>query len=158
LRQRQGRPAAGDSSDGATVWQHFGWSCDGSGLLLIRWKGLDVDYGHHVRGSALPDGSHSGFYHEGPGPEAWGLFRGAIWWSSRTCPQWLVDRGVVTVPDSLTGPIDRRTLTWIEEHEARAVDRDERVLPIGYRYTLDLPESDGKARSDVERLLPIFDE
>jgi hypothetical protein len=152
------RLAAGDSSDCATVWQHFGWAADGSGLLLIRWKGLDLDYGHAVRGFTLPDGTHTGFYHEGSGSEVWGLFLGAIWWSSRPLPKWLDERGVSVVPDSLTGPIDRRTYDEIRVDEARARDPDDRVLSIGYRYTLDLPESDRKARSDVERLLPIFDE
>jgi DNA-binding MarR family transcriptional regulator len=59
------RHEAGDTGDGATVWQLFAGDLDGSGWLLIRWKGLDVDYGSLVRTWTLPDGSHTAFYHPG---------------------------------------------------------------------------------------------
>lgn len=62
---RVARWEAGDTADGATVWQLLAGDLDGSGWLLIRWRGLDVDYGAVARSSTLPDGSHTGFWHPG---------------------------------------------------------------------------------------------
>lgn len=86
---------AGGTRGGATVWEHAN-SNDGSGWLIVKWRGLDIDYGHNITSSELPDGSKSGFYHR-PFPDD--LLKGCVWWSTRPLPKWLAERGVSLVPD-----------------------------------------------------------
>ena len=89
---------AGWSGDGATVWAQDGTpSC---GFLLTRWQGLDIDYGHIIRGFTLPDGNHAAFQHAGKEP--WQLLNGAVWWSERKMPDWLAEKGVIYPQDAWT--------------------------------------------------------
>lgn len=88
---------AGWTGDEATVWTHT-WGSPASGWLLTRWRGLDVDYGHVVRGHELPDGTRSGFFHDRD-EEPWTLLDGCVWWSSERIPEWLDDHGVIYPPD-----------------------------------------------------------
>ena len=96
---------AGDTTDLACVWSKpneraVGW-------LLVRWQGLDIDYGYVVKAVPLPDGSSSAFQHEHLGGEPWSLLRGAVWFSSKyRIPEWLV--GVIEAPDEFTREAIRR--------------------------------------------------
>lgn len=113
---------AGDSGEGSTVWVRSA-ADGGEGWLLTKWRGLDVDYGHLVRGFTLPDGSRTGFFHPGnPSPEhrrPWDSLNGAIWWSDQDLPAWLAKRGVRL-------PTDRHTLEAIYNDigRERGGDRD----------------------------------
>ena len=74
-----------------------------TGWLLERWEGLDIDYGHIVRGGKLPDGTDMAFHHpHGSNSGTWDLLRGAVWYSDKPIPTWLVERGVVYPPDDFT--------------------------------------------------------
>lgn len=92
---------AGYSGEGAWMWskgigdRHAGW-------LLIRWNGLDIDYGHVVRGVRLPDGDERAFDHRHAHPETFALQSGAVWWSPRKMPAWLAAEGVVYPSDRFT--------------------------------------------------------
>jgi hypothetical protein len=94
---------AGWSGDRANLWvQCEGPGRDSSGWLLLRWKGLEIDYGHIVRSFTLPDGSDkAAISHDRHGPP-WSLMNGAVWWSTRVIPQWLLDRGVVLPTDGFS--------------------------------------------------------
>lgn len=91
---------AGWTGDRAWVWENH--NPPHGGLLIVKWEGLDVDYGHMVRACTLPDGRHTAFYHEHDHTEVWELYRGAVWWSHRVIPAWLAERGVVYPPDGFT--------------------------------------------------------
>ena len=94
----------GASDDHAWVWQATGWHRRPGGWLLVRWNGLNIDYGHIVHGFALPDGSHAAFwrdYHDWP-EGIRDLLPGAVWWSDKVIPSWLQERGVVYPPDNFT--------------------------------------------------------
>lgn len=95
---------AGWTGDQAWVWSKYGAGPDEaySGWLLERWQGLDIDYGHLVRGVTLPDGEHGAFHHPGARADTWGLLKSATWWSSRKIPEWLVERGVVNATDEFS--------------------------------------------------------
>lgn len=121
---------AGDTQECATVWQ-FGVNVDqGKKLLLIRWRGLDIDYQLYVKPSKLPDGTMSGFDER---VEA--LLRGSIWWSTRPLPRWLQKLGVRLSPDTLTEP--RTRAKYLIEHDERLASEPGRPK-FGYRTTLDL--------------------
>jgi hypothetical protein len=84
---------AGWSGDQAQVWAQNG--SPACGFLLIRWNGLDIDYGHVVRTFKLPDGTSAAFHHRHRHPETWVLLNGAVWWSERKMPAWLAEAGAV---------------------------------------------------------------
>lgn len=94
---------AGSTSDRAWLWERASHIMDGAGFLLMRWNGLDIDYGHVVHNVGdMPDGAHSGFYHPGRGGEPWTLLKGAIWWDDKPLPPSLVEMGVIYPPDDFT--------------------------------------------------------
>lgn len=92
---------AGWTGEVAWVWSHDS-STGAGGWRLERWAGLDIDYGHVVRGGRLPDGTEMGFAHESTGREPWSLIAGAIWWASKRMPTWLEARGCVYAPDAFS--------------------------------------------------------
>lgn len=103
------------------VWDHEGRE-EFCGWLLLRWEGLDIDYGGLVKCCTLPDGTKTGFFHrhrdlgyDRPGEvgakhlgystelqEPWSLLPGAVWWSDHPMPEWLRISGVVPVSDSFS--------------------------------------------------------
>lgn len=94
----------GWTGDQAWLWSREGSTDSRGGWLIERWNGLDIDYGHLVRGHTLPDGSHSAFwrdYHPWPAGIQ-DLFAGAVWWSLGKLPEWLAQRGVIYPPDAFT--------------------------------------------------------
>jgi hypothetical protein len=91
---------AGWTGDGAWVWEHNKRE-GGSGWLLCRWAGLDINYGHIVRGCVLPDGTKAGIEHDRT-KEPWRLLAGAVWWSDEPIPAWLREAGVVVAADEFT--------------------------------------------------------
>lgn len=108
---------AGWTGDRAWVWERDG-APGGSGWLLARWEGLDIDYGHVARGGVLPDGTRIGFRHQRP-DEPWSLLSGAVWWSLQKMPAWLAGEGVVYPSDEFT---QRSILThhnWADEAKKR---------------------------------------
>lgn len=88
------------SGDHAWVWTHDRKS-PSSGWLLTRWNGLDIDYGHIVRGFELPDGTPAAFVHD-PRLEPWTLIDGAVWWDTSLIPEWLAAIGCVYPPDTFS--------------------------------------------------------
>lgn len=109
---------AGWTGDRTWLWSHEA-ADSGSGWLLERWEGLNIDYGHLVRGCSLPDGTHVGFYHKhrdlGYDPETkqrlgyaaelqepWNLLPQAVWWSLDPIPEWLKDQGVMVPMDEFS--------------------------------------------------------
>lgn len=103
LPKAKAQREAGWSGDFATVWERGTHLNDGSGFLLVRWKGLEIDYGHVVRTFALPDGSiGTGFCHPDPNREPWSLLDGAIWWSTAKLPAALRGMGVVEADDQFS--------------------------------------------------------
>jgi hypothetical protein len=98
---------AGWTGDRAWVWERSTSADGGQGWLIVRWEGLEIDYGHTVRGGKLPDGTSLGFSHPGnKDPQhrrPWELLRGAVWWSEHPLPTWLrVKWGVVQATDEYT--------------------------------------------------------
>lgn len=109
---------AGWTGDRAWLWTHEAHH-DSSGWLLERWEGLDIDYGHIVRGGDLPDGTPLAFAHRRrdlgyehfedgahkwrgyseDSQEPWTLLPGAIWWSESRMPEWIEASGVLYPPD-----------------------------------------------------------
>jgi hypothetical protein len=74
---------AGATDKLANVWVKY--ADPSSGWLLVRWHGLDIDYGHIVRRMPLPDGTTAAISHDrNAGP--WKLLRSAVWWSTRRWP------------------------------------------------------------------------
>lgn len=103
-RRKAAKWQAGWTGDGAIVWERTTAQPSGEGFLLTRWNGLDIDYGHLVRGGLLLDGFHMGFYHPN-NPEhrrCWDLLDGAVWWSTSILPDWLEKRGVRLPTDEHT--------------------------------------------------------
>lgn len=82
---------AGSSSDRANVWE--GASDLVAGWLLVRWRGLDLDYGHVVHAVDLPDGTAAGFHHDRT-VRPWCLLPGATWYSRYRIPSNLLAAGV----------------------------------------------------------------
>lgn len=69
----------------AFVWEQV---AEGAGWLLVRWKGLDLDYGAVVHRMRLPDESEAGIEHD-RARRPWTLLRIADWKSERKMPRWL---------------------------------------------------------------------
>jgi len=90
-RRDVARWIAGATDEKSWIWESGG--DDHAGLLLVRWQGLDIDYGHVVRLMELPDGDQRAFDHEAKRPETWALFQQATWWSPRRMPAWVEKRG-----------------------------------------------------------------
>lgn len=91
----------GWSGDGGWLWSHDA-SEEGVGWLLERWNGLNIDYGHVVRGFTLPDGTKAAFDHDRAGTpgSARALLHGAVWWSQdHRVPEWLSNGYGVRLPD-----------------------------------------------------------
>lgn len=87
------------------------WVCEArggapsGGLLLLKAAGLDVNYGHIVRGGEIMvDGELAvmGFHHPHSRPDTWALLREATWWSPRPLPVGLSDLGVKLADDDFT--------------------------------------------------------
>ena len=95
---------AGWSGDHAWVWTRD-WDAV-SGWLLSRWNGLDIDYGHVVRGLTLPDGRDAAFCHDRDG-EPWTLLTSAVWWDVSNMPDFVKNWGVKYPADEFT----RRKIT-----------------------------------------------
>jgi hypothetical protein len=91
---------AGWTGDGATLWEHNKRE-GGSGWLLARWRGLDIDYGHVVRGCVLPDGARAGIEHDRT-LEPWTLLAKSVWWSDEPMPEWLQQAGCELSSDDFT--------------------------------------------------------
>lgn len=126
---RVARRVAGDTAEGCSVWQNFGTRNKNKGLLLIRYRGLDVDYGVELRRSILPGGTPSGFHHR-DNRETWELFRGATWWSSAKLPTWLAKLGVLSPQDEHA---PTALAVAIAEDEAAASPKDTGNRPFGFR-------------------------
>ncbi len=92
---------AGWTGDKAWVWTRETHEPYG-GWLLERWEGLDIDYGHIVRGCTLPDGTETAFWHKHARSLPWDLMKGAIWWDDKKMPDWVQKAGVVYPPDDFT--------------------------------------------------------
>ena len=89
---------AGSTKEQSTVFQKQ--SDSESGLLLLRHKGFDIDYGTVVDSFKLYDGTNTGFNHKDS--DNWNLMQNAIWWSYDTPPQWLLDFGLKFANDNFT--------------------------------------------------------
>lgn len=91
---------AGSTKEKANVWGWF--SPPYGGLLLVRWNGLDIDYGGLVKEvGPLPDGTHTAFFHDRD-KEPFTLVKGAIWWDDKKMPKELENLGVIYPPDQFT--------------------------------------------------------
>jgi hypothetical protein len=88
---------AGSSADHAWIWLR-GSLDNGEGFLIVRWNGLDIDYGPVVFAFKLPDGTGSAFHHPDKNGTPWQLLKGATWWSSRKVPEWLQKKYGVSPP------------------------------------------------------------
>lgn len=136
---RVARRLAGDTAAGASAWQNFGTHNKGNGLLLVRWRGMDVDYGTNFRPSVLPDGTTAGFHHR-DNRATWGLIHGAAWWSNDpgSCPKWLRKLGALTW-DELGPPVPSENvfLQAIRQDEALAGAKDTGNRPFGFRACKD---------------------
>lgn len=102
----------GATSAGAWLWEKE--SDPSSGWLLGRWNGLDLDYGHIVHGFKLPDGTPAAFQHDRKA-EPWTLLAGAVWWSDKPIPGWLMEKGVVYPPDEFTQKRILQVIEWSNE-------------------------------------------
>lgn len=100
---------AGPSHHRACVWVRPNRRPDGSGWLLLRWQGLDVDYGPVVTGFDLPAGGKAGFAHP-PDRMPWPALGRAVWWSRLDVPEWLGRMGVMPPADSFSVDAIRRGL------------------------------------------------
>jgi hypothetical protein len=102
---------AKDSGCRAKIWQR-GVVDDGSGWLLLRWNGLDIDYGVMVQGLELPDGSRAGFVHPSTEQPPWSVLNVTVWWSDKTMPPWLERRGVNPPADSFSRGLIRKKIDF----------------------------------------------
>lgn len=129
----------GSSDDQAWVWMKSGWNKNPSGWLLVRWSGLDIDYGPVVHSITMPDGSMAAFWRdyqrwpEGVG----GLIERAIWWSDRKMPDWLDVRGVQYPPDRFT---QQQVLDDVTKDDCTGVPRREPAFwhPLNEPQMLDV--------------------
>lgn len=105
-RKRLADEGVSFTGDRDWVWRKDTTGKDGKGWLLIRWEGLIIDYGYLVRGSILPDGSHTAFWRDYETREGEGSVKDvlavATWWSDTTIPGWLKDRGVDYAKDAFS--------------------------------------------------------
>jgi hypothetical protein len=83
----------GNTGEGATVWCQTDLRL-GSGWLLLRYRGLVIDYWPVMSAPRLFDGARSGFVHDHD-QEPWTLLRGALWWSIRQMPPAFAKAGVL---------------------------------------------------------------
>lgn len=90
---------AGWTGDKSWVWLKE--ADTSSGWLLVKWNGLNIDYGHIVRGCSLPDGTETGVFHDRK-KEPWNLMAEATWWSDHNMPQWVADKGTKYPTDNFT--------------------------------------------------------
>jgi hypothetical protein len=132
---RVARRLAGDTAAGASAWQNFGSHNKSNGLLLVRWHGLDVDYGVEFHASALPDGTLTGFHHR-DNRTTWGLIPGSVWWASEesSLPKWLRKLGVLAWDE--LGPENGTENVYyqaIRADEALASAKDTGNRPFGFR-------------------------
>jgi len=82
---------AGSTNDKANI---FELSRDLSmGILQVRWKGLDIDYGSIVSSIKLPNGEEIGFYHN-RNERPWTLIKEAYWYDDKKVPNKLLSSGV----------------------------------------------------------------
>jgi len=86
------------------MWVRETSADDGAGFLIVRWNGLDIDYGHIVREvGPMPDGTLTAFFHPHESKkEPWSLIKGAIWWDDREMPKMLKLRGCIYPPDDFS--------------------------------------------------------
>jgi len=94
---------AGDTGDHSWVWERQSVRMDGSGFLLVRWNGFDIDYGNVVHDIGdMPDGTKCDFVHPHTGKEPWNLLNGAIWWDDKKIPEDLASAEVIYPPDDFS--------------------------------------------------------
>lgn len=115
---------AGWTGNGASLWMRHTTQNDGSGWLLLRWKGLDIDYGGLVKGGDLFDGGCMGFVHPHRPAPPWSVLAQAVWWSTRTIPPWLRDMGIAP-------PSDPHSLDSIRQPPIQADQRNRRQYIVG---------------------------
>lgn len=83
-----------------------------TGWLIIKWKGLNIDYGHIVRVCVLPDGkTKTGIFHD-RNKEPWKLLKKATWFSCNKLPDWLINSGVTYPKDDFTQEAILRLYQW----------------------------------------------
>lgn len=104
---------AGDTHDGAWIWQRDTIANDGCGWLLLRWKGLDIDHGTVVRGGELPDGAIMGFTHPHRDLPPWNVLDKTVWWSEKDIPLWLRARGVDRPADEFSLKLIKERLDFL---------------------------------------------
>ena len=100
-KKRIAKREANWSGEKAWVWERHKIEGCWEGFLLSRWNGLDIDYGHIVRGFALPDGTEAAFAHD-PTREPYTLVMGAVWWDDKQIPKSLLSAGVIYPPDTFS--------------------------------------------------------
>ena len=124
------RQEAGDTGARAYIWERVAWGSD-SGWLLVRWKGLDIDYGYVVHSPELPDGTRAGFVHPHKADEMpWVVLGQAVWWSEKSIPRWLEQRGVKLPGDAFSrGRIRGEVME--NRRRVRYVFPDDTVLVLG---------------------------
>lgn len=152
---------AGWTGDRSWVWTHERHH-ESSGWLLERWEGLEIDYGHVVRGGELPDGTPMAFAHRHrdlgyePLPdgkfrwlghaeelqEPWTLLAGAVWWSDSRMPEWIEAAGVVYPPDHFS---QQNILDNIADKGGSHVSGMGRLCPDWWPVDPEHPRPDGKA-------------
>lgn len=101
---------AGQTLDGAHIWER-NVRADRNGWLLIRWMGLDIDYGYLVSGGDLPGGGRMGFAHWGD-RLPWNALSSAVWFSTHEIPRWLHEEGVRPPTDAFTLERLAEPLDW----------------------------------------------
>jgi hypothetical protein len=113
---------AGWTGDRAWIWSRAS-NEGGSGWLLDRWDGLDIDYGHIVRGCLLPGGVSAGIEHDRR-REPWTLVDRATWWSTRKPPAWLLEMGLRYPADAFS------------QETIRRVEADDGCTKLKWRHVL----------------------
>lgn len=93
---------AGATDECAWVWERFNDSGCWAGFLLVRWRGLDIDYGHLIREvGPMPDGTHTAFFHDEQ-KEPYTLLNGAVWWDDKPMPAEIAKWGLIYPPDQFS--------------------------------------------------------
>lgn len=97
---------AGDSTRPAWIWENDDVPEPRGGWLLVRWNGLDIDYGGLVKSVTLPDGTHGAFwrdYSHTDTSNVVSILNGAVWWTAKKrIPPYLAAKGVVYPPDEFS--------------------------------------------------------
>lgn len=102
-RKRVAVVEMGMSDDRANVWVGVDNPQHSHGWILRRWRGLDIDYGHTGYSFDLFDGTKAGIYRDYDNEcTVKHLFAGAIWWSDKQIPAWLVEKGVLYPSDNFS--------------------------------------------------------